>query len=180
MASLTKKKDCKNWIACFTLPDGTRTNRSTGTSNRKLAKQTALEWEKASQLAKNKQLNEALARKVVSDILENAGEAALEEETVESFLREWLQQKENENTRERYKLVVDRFLSCMGKKSKSLISNIRHRDILRFIKSRKDAGLASKTVLVDTKVLGTAFRLAMRLGMVTPKSPGYLSLLMRM
>ena len=130
--------------------------------------------------ARQKKLNEARARKVVSDILENAGEAALEVQTVESFLREWLQQKENENTRERYKLVVDRFLSCMGKKSKSLISNISHRDILRFIKSRKDAGLASKTVLVDTKVLGTAFRLAMRLGMVTPKSPGYLSLLMRM
>ena len=35
----------------------------------------------------------------------------------------------------------------------------------RFIKSRKDAGLAPKTVLVDAKVLGTAFRLAKRLGL---------------
>ena len=165
MASLTKKKDCKNWIACFTLPDGTRTNRTTGTTNRKLAKQTAAEYEKASQLARQKQLNEARARKVVSDILENAGEAPLEEQTVESFLREWLQSKENEGTRERYKLVVDRFLSCMGKKSKALISNISHRDILRFVKSRKDEGLSSRTILTDIKALGTAFRLAQRLSL---------------
>ena len=46
MASLTKKRDCKNWIACFTLPDGTRTNRSTGTRNRKLAKQLAAEYKR--------------------------------------------------------------------------------------------------------------------------------------
>ena len=165
MASLTKKKDCKNWIACFTLPDKTRTNRTTGTTNRKLAKQIAAEYEKASQLASKKQLTEARALKLVSDIREIAGEPPLESATVESFLREWLQSKENGNTQERYKLVVDRFLSCMGKKSKALISNISHRDILRFIKSRKDAGLAPKTILVDTKVLGTAFRLAMRLGL---------------
>ena len=164
MASLTKKRDCKNWIACFTLPDGTRTNRSTGTSNRKLAKQVAAEYEQASQLAKQGQLNEVRARKVVSDILERVGEAPLDTTTVESFLTGWVESKDNEGTKERYRHVVEKFLESLGKKSKSLINNISYRDVLRFIKSRQEEGLASKTVLVDAKALNTAFTLAKRLG----------------
>lgn len=164
MASLTKKKDCKNWIACFTLPDGTRTNRSTGTPDRKKARKIAAEYEQASQLAKQGQLNEARARKVVSDILERVGEAPLDSTTVESFLMEWVNSKDNAGTKDRYNLVAESFLTCLGKKSKSLISNINYRDVLRFIKSRQDEGLAPKTVLVDAKALNTAFTLAKRLG----------------
>ena len=164
MASLTKKRDCKNWIACFTLPDGTRTNRSTGTRNRKLAKQLAIEYEQASQLAKQGQLNEVRARKVVSDILEKVGEAPLDTTTVESFLNEWVESKDNEGTKDRYRLVAENFLQSLGKKSNALISNITYRDVQRFIKSRQEAGLASKTVLVDSKALNTAFTLAKRLG----------------
>jgi len=37
MSSLTRKHDCKNWIANITLPDGTRTSRSTGTDDKKVA-----------------------------------------------------------------------------------------------------------------------------------------------
>jgi len=164
MASLTRKRDCKNWIACFTLPDGTRTNRSTGTSDRKVAKRIAAEFEQASQLAKQGQLNEVRARKVVSDILEKAGESPIDNITAKSFLLEWVKSKDNEGTKERYQRVVDTFLQSLGTKADKPLSTITYRDVQRFIKSRQDSGLASKTVLVDAKALNTAFALAKRLG----------------
>ena len=169
MASLTRKKDCKNWIACFTLPDGTRTNRTTRTSNKKAARKVAAQYEEASVLAKRGQLNEARARKVVSDILESAGVPPLETTTVKSFLLEWAGGKEG-GTKERYSTVVDRFLKSLGGKAHSLISNISYRDIGKFIQSRKKQGLAPKTISVDVKALNTAFNLAKKLGL-TQQNP---------
>jgi hypothetical protein len=47
MASLRKIPGCKNWIACYTLPDGRRRQRSTGTADRKTAVRIANEAEEA-------------------------------------------------------------------------------------------------------------------------------------
>jgi integrase len=164
MASLTLKKDCKNYIACFTLPDGTRTNRSTGTTDKKLAQKLADEWEEASKDAAKGQFNEARARKVLNDILKRVGEDTLHSDTVESFLREWLKGKDNEGTNERYTHVVDLFLSHLGRKSQAFLTSITHKDVQGFVKSRQEAGLAPKTISVDVKTLSTAFNLAKRLG----------------
>lgn len=166
MASLTLKADCKNYVACFTLPDGTRTNRSTGTTDKKLAQKLADEWEEASKAASKGQFNEARARKVLNDILKRVGEDTIHSDTVEAFLREWLKGKENEGTNERYGHVVDLFLAHLGKKSQSFLTSVNHKDIQGFIKSREEAGLAPKTVVVDAKTLNTAFHLAKRLGFI--------------
>jgi integrase len=163
MASLTLKKDCRNFIACFTLPDGARTNRSTGTTDKKLAQKIADEWEDAAKQATKGQFVEAHARKVLNDILKRVGEDTIHSDTVEKFLRDWLQSKDNEGTSERYTHVVDVFLASLGRKSQSFLTSISHKDIQTFIRSRKDAGLAPKTINVDAKTLNTAFNLAKRL-----------------
>jgi len=74
MASLTQKKDCKNWIAVFTLSSGSRTNRSTGTADKKEAQRIANEFEKAEQDAKAGRFIESAARRTLNDILERHGE----------------------------------------------------------------------------------------------------------
>jgi integrase len=83
---------------------------------------------------------------------------------VETFLRDWLKNKDNKGTNERYTHVVDLFLAHLGRKSQSFLTSIGHRDIQGFIRSR--AGLAPKTIRVDAKILNTAFHLAKRLGFI--------------
>jgi integrase len=166
MASLTLKKDCKNYIACFTLPDGRRTNKSTGTTDKKLAQKLADEWEQASKEASKGQFNEARARKVLNDILRRAGEDTIHSDTVEVYLRDWLKGKDNEGTNERYTHSVDLFLASLGQKAQSYLSSVSHKDVLKFIKTRQDAGLAPKTILIDVKSLNIAFNLAKKLHII--------------
>jgi len=161
MASLTKKKDCGNWMACFTLPDGTRTQKSTGTSDRKLAQTIADQYEEPTRLAKAGLLNESRVRKVFNDILERAGQDKLHTDTVEVYLRDWLKGKANEGTNERYTHTVDLFLASLGTKAKEYLTNVTYKDIQEFIKSRD--GCAPKTILIDVKTLNTAFNLAKKL-----------------
>ena len=90
MASLTKKSDCKNWIANITLPGGTRTSRSTGTDDKKLAQTIADALEEATRKAKKSQFVEKDARAALNAILTRANEDTMSGDTVDHFLREWL------------------------------------------------------------------------------------------
>jgi len=166
MASLTLKKDCKNWIACFTLPDGTRANRSTKTSDKKLAQKIANEFEDAAKKATKNQFVEAAARKTLNDILRIAGEDTMNSDTVAEFLKNWLAGKDNAGTQERHAHVIAVFLKYLGKRSQSLLSSVSHKDALGFIASRKSAGLASKTIGTDAKTLSAAFNLAKKLHII--------------
>ena len=47
MASLRRRIASKYLFACFTLPDGTRAQRSTKMTDRKAAMKLAMQWEEA-------------------------------------------------------------------------------------------------------------------------------------
>jgi integrase len=163
MASLTRKHDCKNWIANITMPDGTRTSRSTGTDDKKQAQTIADTLEEATRRAKKGQFVEKDARAALNEILRRANEDVMNGDTVEDFLREWLQSKDNAGTNERYTVVVDSFLNFLGSKSKLLLSKVTHKDAQGFIKVRKGLKLASKTLRVEAKILSGAFNHGKRL-----------------
>lgn len=157
-------------MACITLPDGTRTQKSTGVpkdGDKKLAQKIADEYEEASRLAKAGMFNEARARKVLNDILERAGEDKLHTDTVETYLRDWLKGKDNAGTNERYTHTVDLFLECLGGKAQSYLTSITHKDIQKFVEARKKSGVVAKTISVDTKTLNTAFNLAKKLHFIS-------------
>jgi integrase len=156
MSSLTLKTNCQNWIACFC-----GQQRSTGTTDKKLAQKLADEFEEAARLARAGMLNEARARRVLNDILDRCGQDKMNTDTVENFFRDWLKGKDNEGTNERYTGTVDLFLESIGAKAKGYLSNIDHKDIQKFRNSRKD--FAPKTIRTDLKSLGSAFNLAKRL-----------------
>jgi len=90
MASLRKLANSPYWIACITLPDGRRTNRSTKTTDRRLAQRVAEDWQDAADKAREGRFVENRARAVLNDILAHAGQSKLTDDTAESFLRQWL------------------------------------------------------------------------------------------
>ena len=148
-------------MACITLPDGTRTQKSTGTTDRELAQKIADEWEQTAREAKRGKFNEARYRHVTNDILRRANQDTIHSDTVEVYLRDWLKSKENEGTKARYTHMVDLFLAHLGQKGQSYLDSISHKDILEFIKTRQ--GLAPRTILIDIQSLNIPFSLAKRL-----------------
>jgi integrase len=164
MASLRRIPGSRYWIACITQADGTRTNKSTKTTDRSLAKKIAERFQEAEDGARAGRLVEDHARKLFNEILDRAGQDQLTTETVEHFLSEWLKGKTNSGTAERYAHTVRLFLASLEKKSQAVITAISHRDIVRFIQQRQEGGAAPKTIIVDVKTLNTAFNLARKLG----------------
>ena len=68
MASLRELPNSPFWIACFTLPDGRRTQRSTKSTDRREALRIANQFEDASKAGRRGLLVEAQARKVIANI----------------------------------------------------------------------------------------------------------------
>src|ERR1043165_5177089 len=66
VASIRRKLGSPYWYACFNLPDGTRTQRSTRTTDRKTALKVAEKCEEAA----TKRATEAQALTIISDIHE--------------------------------------------------------------------------------------------------------------
>ena len=72
MASVRRKPNSKYWYACYDQADGSRTQVSTKTTNRKAAIKIAQEYEDSVREAKMGILIEASARKNISRIYKAA------------------------------------------------------------------------------------------------------------
>jgi integrase len=166
MASLTKKKTSKNWIAVLTLGDGRRTNRSTGTPDKKKAQRIADEFQRMEKAGREKRLTEGAVRRTMNDILERHTGDSLNRETVKDFLSTWIGGKPNEHTRERYQVVMDSFLASLGSKANALISLVTYHDAINYLNKRVSSKIATKTLSVDAKILSSAFNLAKRLQII--------------
>src|SRR5437868_1280034 len=105
MASIWKHPNSPFWSACFRLPDGTRTKRSTGTTDRRKAQRIANDYEDAARSAAEGRFIESRARKAIADIYAMGNPEALGSSTVTDYLDHWLARKELEagaNTHEKY------------------------------------------------------------------------------
>jgi integrase len=167
MASLRKKDRSPFWFACYTLPDGRRTQRSTGTSDRRKALALAVKYEQAADAAAAGRFTEAAARRVIADIYAIANAEAMPNSTTRSFLKVWLDRKSleaDENTHERYTGVVTQFLDHVGHKADADIKKITPTDVAGF----RDAAakrLAVGTANLMLKILRIAFAAARREGL---------------
>jgi integrase len=138
MASLRRLSNSPYWIACYTLPDGRRTQRSTRTHDKKEAMQMAMTWEKASRLAMAGKLGIDQARAViaagVADILAMSGQT-MPTSTVKDWCARWLETKAVENeksTCSRYELAINAFLESLGTAADRDLSQISTKNILSF------------------------------------------------
>lgn len=168
MASLRRVPQSPYYIACFTLPDGRATQRSTRSTNRHEAERIAWEYADAAKQARAGRLTEHIARQVISDIYEIANRQRLPDTTIGAFFESWLKRKAVETgpkSHRRYEVVVEQFLDFMGLRRKQDLIHLTSADILAF-REKLSLRVSPATVNVSLKVLKAALNQARKDGLV--------------
>jgi integrase len=174
MASIHRRPDSKYWHAAYFGPDGRRILRSTKQSDHQKALAVALEYERASKLARRGELVEAQAREVLKDIMKRAdiGET-LQNASIQSHFDGWVASKKarkSEATGERYSMAIKSFLKSLGKRAALPLTSLMARDVEKFLDARTAEGLSPATVSLDVKIVSGALNAARRLGLI-PTNP---------
>ena len=181
MASLRRLPNSPYWIACFSKPDGSRTQRSTKSKDRRGAQRIADKFEDASEEARSGRLIESQARKVIADIFAVGNKAVLPSSTVKDFLTSWIKRKEleaGEGTHVRYSVVTEQFLDFLGAKSSLDVSHLTSRHVVEF-RDGLAKRLAPSTVNFAVKTIRAALNQAKRDGLVDVNEADRVSLLKR-
>jgi integrase len=155
---LRRKEKSKFWFACFMLKDGTRTQRSTKTTDRKNAQKIADKFEQAAR-------NEMTARqvqRVISELYRDITGDALHFPTVREHFQSWLKRKKPEiapTSYASYSRKAQNFLGWLGEHADRQITFITRDDIVAF----RDAELvriSPQTVNDGIKWLRMVFKTA--------------------
>ena len=93
MASLRKHPRSPFYFACYSLADGRRTQRSTGTEDKRKALTIAIKYEDAAREAAAGRFIESRARKVIADIYTLANTEVLPNSNTRVFFKAWLERK---------------------------------------------------------------------------------------
>jgi integrase len=171
MASITKDAHqppkSPFWIACYNGvgSDGKvrRLKRSTKTTDRKVARKLADEWEQLEKLAGKGQLTESHCRKVIAQMYERTMGEPLHFRTAREHLAEWVESKKNETelrTYWKYRQIVDEFLAHIAVKADRLLREITPTDVRCWRDALKRKGLAAPTVNDAIKTLRMPFKAA--------------------
>ncbi len=164
MASLRRKPNTKYWIACFRGPDGKHLQRSTKTTDKRLALKLANDFERTSE----GRLTEQQARRVISDLHKMVSGDSLSFPTLEAYLSGWLNAKQGtvaSSTYTAYRSVVDSFLEFMGSRAVVEIGYVTRNDITGY-RDHIAGTLSAQTANNKLKVLRVAFRQAWRDGVI--------------
>ena len=135
MASLRGLSNSPFWIACFTLPDGRRTNRSTGAKDKRQAQRIATQYEDTARGARQGRFIEARARKAIAHIFAIANKDTLASSTTGDFIASWLKHKELEagaSTHVRYEAIMEDLREFLGARTKLDIAHLTVKEITQF------------------------------------------------
>jgi integrase len=163
------------------LPDGRRTNRSTGTSNLKDAQRIANKFEDASKEASQGRLVEARARQTIADIFAIGNKDQLPSSTTKHFFTSWLKRKEleaAEKTHVRYEVAVRQFMEFLGTKVTKDVSHLSSKDIAAFRDSLGER-LSAGTANISLKIVRAALNQAKRDGLIDQNEADRVTLLKR-
>ncbi len=162
MASIRRKAQSQFWFACFTLPDGTRTQRSTKETNRRKAQRLAEDYESATRA----RLTARQAQKVIADIHQRVTGDALPTSTVRMFFDSWLSRKALEispASRLAYTALSKRFIAWLGERAELEVAQVSPRILLAFRQAESER-VAAPTVNNEIKKLRMVFEQARRDG----------------
>jgi integrase len=150
MSSLWKDDRTTNHVACFTIVDGNRLvqlKRSTGTSDRELAKEIAIKLEQVGRgllategvksfLQSIKDLRtQRLVRRAFDDVMRRTTGRGLGNKTARGFVQSWLERTRNEvspATWAKYQKTTELFLDALGGKADEDLNSITKTDIVHF------------------------------------------------
>ena len=174
MASIHRRPESKYYHAAYFGPDGHRILRSTKQTDRQAALAVALEYERASKLARRGELVETQAREVLRDIMRRAdiGET-IQTASIKAHFDTWLASKGTRKanaTWKRYGMAVDAFLESLGNRANKPLTSLSAGDVQRFLDSRTAEELAPTTVNMDVTIIRTALNAARRQGLI-PTNP---------
>lgn len=161
------------WYAAFNYrgADGrlVRVKKSTGCADKREAQRIANELElKACELAAGRLTVERM-REALVDLTERITGETIADYTAEKWLNEWLAQKKasaKDRTWERYKAIVERFLTFLGRKAKSGLQHVRPADVRMFRDSQMDTGKTAQSCNMELKIVAMPFRKAQKLGII--------------
>lgn len=173
MASLRKKPNSKNWVACFLDATGKPLQRSTGVADcgtpkvRAAAKKKAMDVARAYEIAARGDRTEARIRQTVSELFSRNSEHRLEWLRTDEFLRKQLERvrdRKDPNTYTRYKSVIEDFILSLGGAAKKPIGDVSPEDVERFVDVSFKTKLAG-TIRNELKILSRMFGIAVRQGL---------------
>ena len=182
MASLRRHPRSPYWQAIINLPDGRRTNRSTGTTNKKEALLIALKFEEAANMGQQGTLVERRARKTIADIFAISNDSSLETSSIKQYLQSWLKRKQIENceaTAERYSAILRHFIAYLGPKAEQDISHLNSREISA-ARDQLAQKLTPSSANLLVKTLRTALNQALRDGFVDTNEASRVTLIKRL
>lgn len=162
MASLWKHPKSRYWYACFQLPNGKRTKRSTKEINRKKAQAIADSWEGVAR----GNTTAIQARKVVSDIFKASTGETLSHSSIREFFADWLKSKKPEIgkvTAQKYGAAVSEFMEFLGEKAETDLLRLTHDDLHAFRDFAAEKS-SPKTANNKLTIVSQAARMAYRDG----------------
>jgi len=164
MASLRRKPNSKYWIACFTSANGQRAQRSTKSTNRKLAQKLADDYESAARA----RMTEAQVRRVLSDLHRRHSGTALGSATIRAYLDQWLNAKAgavSASTKVAYDSTVREFCDFLSDRADLQMLYVTKADVAAF-RDSVAVGRSPSTVNGRLKILRVAFQQAWRDGVI--------------
>lgn len=167
MANLFKRPTSQFWFACYRTREGRQVRKSTKLTDKTAAQKVAIEWENVEKIAKQGSAAVSQFQRVVNQVSREVIGETLPSQSTESYLRTWLEgvwRRTTPATFERYRHVVELFLTSLGTTARQPVRGVSPVHIERFLHSRLDQGVAPKTASVDIKILGAAFNRAEKFG----------------
>jgi integrase len=171
MPSIHKRARSPFWFVSFQDALGRWIKKSSKTTDRALALKIAVEWSRAAEQGRAGRLVETQARRVVSEIHEQATGDAMSFYTCKEWFEEWLAGKAGvtgERTLLKYKQVARDFLSHLAERAAQPLNAIASRDVRGFRDALAKRGQAPSTVnLSALKILSAPFTAALRMGYIS-------------
>lgn len=184
MSSVHRQKGRKNWFCAFTDAKGTRRFRSTGTTDKREAREICSIWERAAREAATGRLTQERAREIIArgvgDIMATSGDA-LPSTSIESFFKSWLDRKSLEardRTHTKYASVAEQLLAFLGSKAKRDLAQLTSAELVDF-RDHLSKRVAPTTVNIAIKIIRVALNQAKRDGLVDSNQGERVTLLKR-
>ena len=168
MASLRRKSGSRYWFACFTLPDGRQTQRSTKQTSRSAAQKVADCYERATRT----RMAEVQIRRVMADLFEQISGEPLASSSIRDYIAQFLSSKRRELSKAtfiRYQQLLGRFGTQLGDRINRDLNYITVADITRFRDSF--GGMHPATANVALRMIRSFLQSAWKAGLV-PENVG--------
>jgi integrase len=168
MSSVHKVQGTPYWHCFFYLPDGRRTHRSSGTTDKRKALSICMKMSDAAAMAKEGRLIEARARETIADIFAVANKEAFPTATVKDYLNGWLDRKRlevAESSAAEYERIAHDLVAFLGARANRHMDAVTVRDAAAY-RDYLAKRVTGSTVNKILKIIRGAWTRALRDGVV--------------